>query len=215
MEALRLAVLDQQLHAQLSEVSSGLDDVEVVWAGTDIERFQREVPEKKPDAIAVDLEALGEDAPGHVEQLMRETGAETALVLYTFARRNMLHTLAETRARPLRAPISLTNLRGVLSGLIVRKILSDAPKAAFEPRYSVVQLGRLKEIESSIECECPAHVADLLTELGAFERYSANCANRDDEDQRIHQMLFEETGKARVIMEKALARLLEHEKIDI
>ena len=38
---------------------------------------------------------------------------------------------------------------------------------------------------------------------------------RDDEDRRVHQMLFEETGKARAIMEQALARLLEHEKIEL
>jgi hypothetical protein len=83
------------------------------------------------------------------------------------------------------------------------------------PRFTPAQLGKLAELESSIECECPNHLADLLTRLGAFERYSAGCASRNEEDAAVHRMLNAETGRARAVLEAALTRLLEFEKIAI
>jgi hypothetical protein len=236
MTAVRIAILDEQLTAQLSERPGALEGVDVVWRGTDLPAFRAEVPAQSPDAIAVDLGLLGPEAAKEAQQLLDETGAQLALVLYTFARRELIGELAHTQARPLRSPLSLDSLRGILSGLMVRKILAEgsssrartraaasargkdetaAPAASVTPRYSRSQLGRLKEIQSAIECECPANVADLLTQLVAFEEYSAQCANKNDADARIHRMLFEETGRARKIMEDALAKLLQHESIDI
>ena len=238
-QPLRIAVLDSQLSAQLLERGDHPEGLEVVWIGTDAEAFEREVPELAPEVIAVSLDVLDSDPLAHLERLLGTSGAELALVLYTFARREVLAALEGERSRPLRSPISLERLRGSLSSLIVRKILTGdgearrqpsgprvppratAPTLPVEdslsdsplPAYSLTQLGRLKEIESAVECECPAHVADLLTQLVVFERYSANCANRNDADALIHRMLHRETTRARQIMEGALAQLLEHEKI--
>lgn len=78
-------------------------------------------------------------------------------------------------------------------------------------RFSPEQLGRLQEVASSVDCECPNHLATLVTSLQSFESYSARCKNKDDKDAAIHAMLHRETQRARVIMEDALSRLLVHE----
>lgn len=231
MEKLRIAILDEQIAAQLNERGEELDGLDVVWSGLDVEGFRREVPVARPEALVVDLALLGADPVSEVEALMAGTGAQTLLVTYTFAKREVLEGLSEKRARPLRAPVSLESLRGFLSGVMVRKILGGAggdaqrlagalrpqsrATATVQPRYSMAQLGRLKEIESAVECECPANLADLLTQLVAFENYSANCENKNDKDAEVHHMLFKETGRARAIMEQALTHLIDHENIKL
>ncbi|MDQ3037336.1 MAG: hypothetical protein M3Y87_33385 [Myxococcota bacterium] len=82
-------------------------------------------------------------------------------------------------------------------------------------RFTRAQLGRLAEIQSSIECECPNHLSELLIALGAFEDYSRACRNRDDADARIHTMLYRNAARARSIVENALAELLVHERITL
>lgn len=238
MKALRIAILDEQLAAQLDERDGPLEHIEVAWVGTDVERFREEVPRLRPDALIVDLALLGDDPVRKADVLVEQTGAQMLLVVYTFARRELISELTAHRARAVRSPVSLDSLRGFLSGLMVRKILGNLeedpaapvdPEALpgkalvpdrvvakmVEPRFSMAQLGRLKEIDSAVECECPANLADLLTQLASFERYSAGCENRNEKDAEIHHMLFQETGKARAIMEDALLRLMAHENIKL
>ena len=80
-------------------------------------------------------------------------------------------------------------------------------------RYTLEQLGRLQEVSTTIDCECPNHLAILLTNLTTFEDYSARCQSRGATDAEVHAMLYRETQRARVIMEAALAQLLAHENV--
>lgn len=85
-----------------------------------------------------------------------------------------------------------------------------------EPRLlTVFQLGKLQEVESSIDCECPKHMAALILSLRAFEDYSSDCENQTEKDAEIHAMLHQETARARAIMENALIKLCEHENLDL
>ena len=48
----------------------------------------------------------------------------------------------------------------------------------------------------------------------AFEIYSSQCANRDDEDAALHRYLHQTTAQARSLIEIALERVAEAEGID-
>jgi hypothetical protein len=86
---------------------------------------------------------------------------------------------------------------------------------ARRPRYTVEQLGRLQEMRSVIQCECPNHVATLVQSLLAFEAYARNCENRNAADAAVHRMLHDKTMAARTVMEEALAELIAFEKIAV
>lgn len=226
-----LAILDEVLPAQLRERPDELAPVEVVWTGTDRELLRQSVAKSRPTILALDLDLLGDEPLFAAQQLAQEAGAELVLVLHRFARREVIREVARAGARPVKAPIRLSALRTHMTSVIVREILKDegAPKAATPPlrmakppladpnaaprRFSQAQLGRLAEIQSSVECECPNHLSEILISLNAFEEYSRACANRDDDDARVHAMLARSTGAARVAMESALAELLVHERI--
>ena len=81
--------------------------------------------------------------------------------------------------------------------------------------FSSQQLGRLQEISSSVRCECPNHLAELVSGLAAFEEYSKRCESQDAADAAIHAKLYRETSRARRLMEEALIALCRYERIDL
>jgi hypothetical protein len=66
---------------------------------------------------------------------------------------------------------------------------------------------------ASIHCECPRHLVDLLQMLTSFERYSAQCENRNDDDASLHRDLHHTAAHARASLEQALLRVAQAEGI--
>ncbi len=216
----RCAFLGAQFAGQLSLRHP--EGFEAVWTGTDAARFEREVPALKPDVIVLDAGHL-DDADAAVRRLIDACGAELCIVTYSYARRALLRALQSLQVRVLQSPITIDMLRAHLGPLIVRRNL-EAPKkemstidatAPAPVRYTREQLGRLMEVTSSIECECPNHLAQLVERLQSFEAYSKDCESKDDADRAIHTQLYRVSASARAEMETALAALIVHEKIEL
>jgi hypothetical protein len=55
----------------------------------------------------------------------------------------------------------------------------------------------------------------LIINLTAFEKYSSECANRNEEDAQLHFQLNQSAGASRLILEESLIRLMEIEGIEI
>ncbi|MET0406191.1 MAG: hypothetical protein ABW123_27480 [Cystobacter sp.] len=83
------------------------------------------------------------------------------------------------------------------------------------PRYTQEQLGTLLEYSSSVKCECPNHLSQIVSSLQSFEEYSKNCENRNEADREVHAMLYRYTAGARAVMEEALDALVKHENIKL
>lgn len=105
--------------------------------------------------------------------------------------------------------------RPISSDVVPARDVGEMVPADTPVRYTVSQLGRLQEVVSALKCECPNHLAGILTSLSAFEEYSKNCKNLNREDAAIHAYLFRETSRARYLMQEALRVLCSYEKISI
>ena len=237
---IRIAILDDLLPAQLQENDDpNLDDVEVVWTGTQLDGLLTRALVQRPQVVVLNVDLAGPDDPGEVVRQVKErTGAELLIALYSFLPRRQLDAVA-AHGRPLRSPISLARLRSQMLGVVVRNFFtkgnagSEAPSGASKngsptdrtaplaspkpgptvpsPRFSRAQLARLMEIQSAVDCECPNHLGEIVAGLQAFEVYARRCENRNAKDAEVHQMLAKETLRARQIMEEALAQLIVHE----
>lgn len=82
------------------------------------------------------------------------------------------------------------------------------------PRYDDIALTAFAGMSSRIACECPGHVAELLMQIGSFERYSASCANLRPGDAELHAYLQQIAGVARVLFETALQQVARAEGVD-
>lgn len=220
MAMIRAAFLGAQFVGQLSRRK--LEDVEVVWTGTSPQLFTAEVRQLKPTIVVVDLAEFTEGSDDQVRSLVADAGAELSIVTYSFARRQLIRSLQSQNVRVLQSPITLDVLKAHFAPFVIRNVLESARKevspmeqSPLPPRYTREQLGKLMEVTSTIQCECPNHVAQLVEKLQAFEAYSKDCESRNEPDRAVHASLFRSSGVARVEMEKALAMLIAHEKIEI
>jgi hypothetical protein len=82
-------------------------------------------------------------------------------------------------------------------------------------RFSDAELVALTEIPSLVSCECPRHLAEIVSLLVGFEHYSTECASRNQKDAALHRHLLEVTGAARALLEHALARVVIEEGLVI
>lgn len=74
-------------------------------------------------------------------------------------------------------------------------------------RFDDTTLTEFAGLSTSVGCECPSHVAELLMQIGSFERYSASCASRSPADAELHAYLQRVAGAARILFEGALERV--------
>ena len=138
-------------------------------------------------------------------------------VLYRFAAEPVCEQLAADNVALLREPQGDSAL-----GQWLRSLSSNATAAArtgpaatdeaVRPRrWDDAQLTDFAGLSSTIACECPHHVAELLMQLSHFEAYSAECANSSHADAQLHGFLRHVASSSRALFEDALERVAVHE----
>jgi len=166
------------------------------------------------DIAIIELPTLSESDLGRVESIKAACGAESAIVLYRFARSAIVRRMRMAGHAVTRSTSDAAELEAICldfvrhprldAGDALRMLVAAEPRP---PRFDEAALAELSGASRTIECECPRHLVDLVMNLGGFERYSAECANRGPEDAALHVNLQRAAGLARSIMEQALERV--------
>ncbi|MBU6247682.1 MAG: hypothetical protein KGN77_07985 [Xanthomonadaceae bacterium] len=226
----KLAILHQTLPTYMEQDPPEENKhLEVVLKASDLDSFREGLQRVRPRVLVLDLPLLGNDPQAVVKALEESVRPDLTMIVYAFAKWDLVQALRADKRHVVRAPISVRALRANLTHLIVRSLLGEPAKAAApvirepvlptEPppprRFDDVQLAHLQEIIPNVDCECPNQVADLVLALNAFENYSNECKNRNADDAKVHAMLARATGHARALMELAMTELCAFEKIDI
>jgi len=74
---------------------------------------------------------------------------------------------------------------------------------------------RLASASTTIKCESPQHLADLVLNLSSFETYSAEREDRSPADAALRSHMNAVTAQDRDLIEQALERLLDLEQLDL
>ena len=173
-----------------------------------------------PQGCEVLLLQLPSLQPAFAEQalaLAAQWQAEATVVLYGFGAESVAERLRAAGAVVRRDPISANELaRLVASATASPAPALPAPVSAVAQlevpaparRFSIEDLQTLSEMPSEVACECPRHLAEILLQLGGFERYSKDCQSRSPADAALHQHLSQLAGTARALFEQALERVM-------
>jgi DNA-binding transcriptional MerR regulator len=184
--------------------------------------IQENVPEA--DCLVWNLDSVAPDDAVAIERLTHGAAARAVVLVYGFARDAELQRLEKAGVALVRAPASSADLRravtaAALTALPGAAVAAAQPattiRAADAPRFTAAELNRLASISTDIDCECPHHLVSLIRYLRAFERYSADCSNRNAADAAMHEYLYRETLRASQIVENGLRHLIEFEGIDL
>ncbi len=226
----RVAMLDAHLPAQLGANAADVAQLDIVTVAETAAELIEAAAQKPCDALVLNLGLLGSDPIATFDACVRASGARSAVVIYEFARRRHLARLADRGARLLKGPVSAGLLcRSVLDQHVIREAthrwnaeaelgpvpVLDSGEPVPERRFSDAELARLRELQASVECECPSHLADVVSNLAAFERYSRDCHSQSEEDADLHALLYRGTAQARALIEQLLVRVCRHDGIPI
>lgn len=162
-------------------------------------------------------------SPASLQALRRARAAlrpSLSVVVYGFANRRALAQLDEEGVIAVNGPSDPAHLARICrlglmlddGGASVMERLLREPAAP--QRFDAAFLAHLRELPTQVQCECPTHLADLLSKLNAFEQYSLDCEHRSEADSALHGRLHAAAAHCREMLEHALHQVLLHEGIE-
>lgn len=158
------------------------------------------------DVLLIEMAELAASAIAAIAALRTQFGGAT-LVLYRFSTHAALAQLRAQGCLVARAPADAAEVvllcRAALHGAAPQPFLA-APDAR---RLDDSALAALVAAGSSVACECPRHLSDILLLINSFERYSAQCADSAPADAELHRHLGHAAAAARNLFETALLRV--------
>ena len=196
------------------------DDIEITGSHVSYADFEKDAIGLKPDVLVLEMPALQADRVAQLQGLAMQSGAKRTVVVYSFGMSALLERLRQDGIPTLRSPVTAEALAQACRidgrATLPRPLALPTAGEALPPRrFDDATLSAVTRLPTSIRCECPQHLADLLFRLNAFEAYSADCENRNEADAALHAHLHRETAKARVLLEDALEHLVRCEEIDL
>lgn len=222
--ALRMAVHGDFLPRQLREQAPAAA-LDIRIADSSRERFAADLRQQPVDVIVLERPVLDAETLSEMRQHIESSGAAHGVIVYSFGRSLDVGAAAEEGIVALRAPVGADELcdaatRARSAARRMPRIAAAGDQALTAPdasapvaarRFSPQQLANLSSTKTGVDCECPRHLAQLVSDLSAFEIYSDRCANRDDDEAALHRYLHRTTAEARALVERALHKLAEAE----
>lgn len=217
-----VAILGDFLPGQFDVHEHAVEPVDILVADNNRDRFVADISQQRIDVIVVESPVLDSDVIGQLREYMRHAGAAKGVIVYSFGRVRDVDTARGAHIVALRSPANVDEvcaaiLRVYTPGKSVRRRKAPTPDSSSAEwdfaakvaprRFSNRQLMTLAQASTTIDCECPHHLAQLVGDLTAFEVYSANCASRDEEDAALHRYLHQTTAQARALIEVALEKV--------
>ncbi len=177
----------------------------------------------RPDVLLVKVNTLHASTRDEIEALALRHGIGQTLVIYNYGPDAVAEALKRAGMTLRREPLSDYELADFVNAALLvdaaqapAALALAAPAAEIPPRqYSDATLMRVAGISSHVLCECPRHVAELITQLASFEQYSRECLNQHADDAHLHAYLCAVSGSARALFERALERVAAHEGISL
>ena len=199
---------------RLQKAWSGRHDVRLVAA---LPTLESPLPaQERYDAVVVQLPSLQVAVIPALRQLRASLQAPVMIVLHGFGSRQALTRLDQDGILALSLPVDPAQLARLCRPLRASggvDAAGDGETPVPARRYDEHFLATVARLPTTVRCECPNHLADLLTKLNGFEQYSLECESSDPADASVHAMLYRAAAQCRQTLEGALQRVLEHEGI--
>ena len=170
---------------------------------------------KGSDVMILECASLSRASVTRIKSLHDDALAKRIIVVYQFGNAQWLEDLQAAGIATMAFPPDA----GKLAFAIARNIAENEVSAGesnfgelmtAKPRqFGAVELAAAASLESTLNCECPKHIAQLITALIAFEEYSASCSVDNWHEAAVHSCIYTYAGQARHLMEKALRTVLE------
>ena len=176
--------------------------------------------QESPQILMIHTNSLHAGVQFEIHRLAEKNQALQVIVLYNFGQEPVIQSMKECGMIVRREPISDSDLADLINSvLVVDTSGKSGPLKSGtlipQRKYSDMALLKVASISTNVLCECPKHVAEIISQLASFEQYSHDCLNKSSEDAHLHAHLSAISGSARALFESALEMVAKHEGIDL
>lgn len=172
----------------------------------------------RASGMVVRVEALHEDTVLSIIAAARRTQCDQVLVVYAFGTRRAVDLARLEGIQMVRTSEALLHEHEVLADFVKSLTHKNSAGSARDRlwgrssrRFDEKTLADLAQQSTTIACECPKHIVELVVQLAAFERYSDECLSLSSADALLHQYLGDAANRAVTLFEDALAAVAAHE----
>lgn len=170
--------------------------------------------------LLIKVNSLSVAVHAAIQALVRKHQFAQTLVIYHFAPEAVVKAMKFSGLMVRREPLSDAELAELLQSVLFvdptrAQAFGHSGAVITRRKFSESTLNRVAGISSTVLCECPRHVAELISQLASFEDYSQECLNNKAEDAHLHAYLSAVAGSARALFENALEKIAAHEGIDL
>ena len=220
MATVRLLLVGTGASARWGDALRGIEGLQVVGSVDDSAASELALQQVQADMVLADLGAVHMESVDWLSRMVRTVGARQMIVIYGFANTQVQEALRARAAVLRRSPLAPDEFRQTVLETVrgwrsVSQALLSLPDPAPAPRFDTTDLVALTAAMPKVACECPKHMAELITMLGQFEAYSADCESRQPADVALHAYLYRVAGHARALMEEALATVAQAEGVTV
>ncbi|WP_338440765.1 MerR family transcriptional regulator [uncultured Aquabacterium sp.] len=216
----RLLLVGTGASVRWGDALRGIEGLQVVGSVDDSAVSELALQQVQADMVLADLGAVHMESVDWLSRMVRTVGARQMIVIYGFANTQVQEALRARAAVLRRSPLAPDEFRQTVLETVrgwrsVSQALLSLPDPAPAPRFDTTDLVALTAAMPKVACECPKHMAELITMLGQFEAYSADCESRQPADVALHAYLYRVAGHARALMEEALATVAQAEGVTV
>jgi len=176
----------------------------VVASCPEIAQAANQVRGLKADLVVIETPSLMQIDPQRVSAIRDAATADAVVVLYRFGPAALIRQLREAGHVVVHASLDAVEFEAVCRTASEATGTHEEASAPPAVRFDTAALTALAGASSTIQCECPRHLAELLQAIQAFERYSGECGSRNPADAALHARLQTKAGHARALLEDAL-----------
>ncbi|MDW3094393.1 MAG: MerR family transcriptional regulator [Gammaproteobacteria bacterium] len=223
-QSCRVLLLGEDFPLRVLDGMSDFNGIELLGHVDSIESWDKTQPNSLVHVAIIERPTINEEVRKYVSTLLKEMGVWHVIVLYGFGSQIEINQLQSPQVSAIRSSIDVHELARLCmdrAGGDSKNLIATQNSTVYledsipTRRYSSKQLGSLARISSSIQCECPKHLSDLINSLVSFEIYSAECESKNEQDANLHAYLHATSAQSRAILEDALAHVIKHENIKI
>jgi len=172
----------------------------------DIERATSHFRGVEADVVIVELPSLLDLDVEEIDTIKAEVGARLVVVLYRFGASSTVRKIRKAGHVAAHAAVDEFGLKALCRAALQPTAPAYFPEETGQ-HLDNATLEMLAQATTTIECECPKHLVELIRSLSSFETYSEQCSVRSELDAALHQDLQQTAGRARTLLEQALLRL--------
>lgn len=220
----KVLLLGEDFPLRILDGMSDFKGIDLLGHVDSMEQWELAYPDISAHIVIIETPTINESTRKFVSNLLKESNIWHVLVLYGFGSQVEINQLQSPQVSTVRSSIDVYELARLCidrSGGDPKNLIADSNATVYledsipTRRYSSKQLDRLSRISTSIQCECPMHLSELIKNLVNFEIYSAECENKNDRDAELHAFLHATTAQSRALLEDALAHVIKFENLEI